>query len=159
MKKCVRCGLPKPISEFYRHSGFKDGHYHICITCALADAKRRRNGGRVKRACMYCGSDITSLHWRTEHCLAPECVAKFKDICRYRAMKYGAKYRTNHTDERRYYVRRAANIVTSEKLTKKVRICRLCKKPIDGSNWFFCQPCIDRIAESPFRLDGDWLYT
>lgn len=159
-KVCVRCGgLPKPITEFYRHSGFKDGHYNICIECAHADAKRRRNGGRVVRSCIYCGADITKLHWRTEHCLNPECVSKFKDKCLARARDYGAKYRANHSDERRAYVKRDLNIVeTKPDKPKKVRYCRLCKKPIQNSNWFFCSDCLERLNDSPFRFDGGFLY-
>lgn len=38
-KKCTRCGLVKPLSEFYRQKAAKDGHASICKTCRADDAR------------------------------------------------------------------------------------------------------------------------
>lgn len=32
-KPCKVCGKRKPLKEFYRHVGMKDGHLHSCVKC------------------------------------------------------------------------------------------------------------------------------
>ncbi len=41
MKVCKKCGLTKPIDDFYRAAGMRDGHRNECKVCDLA-AKRER---------------------------------------------------------------------------------------------------------------------
>jgi hypothetical protein len=41
MKKCKRCGALKPLDDFYRSPGMRDGHRGDCKACNL-EAKRRR---------------------------------------------------------------------------------------------------------------------
>lgn len=40
-KRCFRCGEVKPLEEFYRHAGMKDGRKGKCKPCANRDAMRR----------------------------------------------------------------------------------------------------------------------
>ena len=40
-KRCTKCGLEKPLSEFYAMRGMRDGHRNDCIECTKA-AKRER---------------------------------------------------------------------------------------------------------------------
>lgn len=40
-KKCFKCGLEKPLSEFYKHHGMIDGHIGKCKICAIKDSKDR----------------------------------------------------------------------------------------------------------------------
>ena len=39
MKRCTACGMSKPLSEFYKHRGRKDGLTDWCKECAKAKAK------------------------------------------------------------------------------------------------------------------------
>ena len=43
MKKCFKCGISKPISEFYKHKKMGDGHLNKCKSCTKNDAKDRFN--------------------------------------------------------------------------------------------------------------------
>lgn len=41
MKTCTKCGLPKPLEQFYRHPCTRDGRKGSCIECYLADKRRQ----------------------------------------------------------------------------------------------------------------------
>jgi hypothetical protein len=41
-KVCFRCGVAKPIEEFYRHPAMADGHLGKCIECTRRDVSNNR---------------------------------------------------------------------------------------------------------------------
>ncbi len=49
MKTCFKCGIEKPLSEFYKHPMMTDGHLGKCKKCAKIDVTVNRH----KRAYQY----------------------------------------------------------------------------------------------------------
>ena len=70
MKECFKCGVAKPLGEFYRHPRMADGHFGKCKVCAAADA---RANWAAKRE-YYCEFDRLRLQLdpkrREQHALA-----------------------------------------------------------------------------------------
>jgi len=48
MKRCKKCGVSKPLSEYYRATGMKDGHRSECKTCHGARQKLWYQANREK---------------------------------------------------------------------------------------------------------------
>lgn len=43
MKACKICGVEKPLIDFYKHSGMKDGHLNKCKDCTKSESIANRN--------------------------------------------------------------------------------------------------------------------
>ena len=42
-KVCVKCGIEKPLDDFYKHSKMKDGRLNKCKECTKNDVKANRS--------------------------------------------------------------------------------------------------------------------
>jgi hypothetical protein len=48
MKVCIKCGLEKPLEEYYRHPRMKSGSLNKCKACCRADSRANRESNREK---------------------------------------------------------------------------------------------------------------
>ena len=103
MKTCFKCGQGKPASEFYKHSGMKDGRLGKCKECTKRDAMEHRDANleKVRAYDRERGSRITNEQQR-----------------RYRkknAEKNGARRKVAYAIMRGYLVPRPCEKCGSEK--------------------------------------------
>lgn len=48
-KQCKRCGVEKPMADFYAHQFMSDGHLNICKECKKAEEKDRRYSPKYRQ--------------------------------------------------------------------------------------------------------------
>ncbi len=154
MKTCNKCGAVKPLSEFYRMTGMRDGHRNECKACNLAAqaAKRHADPGPNRER---------ALRWKREN---PERVAA-------KAAAYRASGRKSISDRKSHLKRRFG--LTLEQYDDMLRSqgggCALCKRParpgkalhvdhdhetgrVRGLLCFTCNNALGDFEDEPARL-------
>ena len=53
-KSCIRCGVEKPLTDFYKHSAMADGHLGKCSQCCREQAIENRRNNQAR----YNGYDM-----------------------------------------------------------------------------------------------------
>lgn len=79
MKKCFKCQVEKPLSEYYKHKQMADGHLNKCKDCAKRDVADRY-------------SNLSEI---------PEFVEKERARCREKSKRLGYNKKKIPTDQKR----------------------------------------------------------
>lgn len=92
-KVCKDCDKEKPLSDFYRHSGYKDNHLNVCKICKSAYDKARHSKIKPERNAQqrlhYQDNKLAYLGYynkrraskgRAAHLLTPEQEQQIKDF-------------------------------------------------------------------------------
>lgn len=92
-KRCSKCGQVKPVGEFYKHSGHRDGLSTNCRVCLAAYQAAYRAEHREERAAY-------SAAYRAEH---REERRAYQEAHRDKYRVYQKTYQETHRDERKIY--------------------------------------------------------
>ena len=160
MKRCTKCGIEKPLTEFYAMAGMRDGHRNDCKQCNLAaKAARHRQNPEPGRA--------RARRWQREN---PERVAA------QRAAARGTGKR--QVQNRRSYLKRTYGLTLEEyehMLRAQGRKCAICRaRPRDdislhvdhdhetgeirGLTCFKCNNAIGDLGDVPARIEREIEY-
>ena len=100
-KVCFKCGINKPLSEYYKHSRMGDGHLGKCKSCTRSDSSKRDKQIRstpegVESERMRHRDKYHRLGYNEKHRPTPEM--KKEAVSKYRE-KYPEKYHAKISSE------------------------------------------------------------
>lgn len=113
-KRCNKCGVVKPLTEFYRTPGMRDGHRNDCKACNLAAkaARYRANPGPAKDR---------AKRWAREHA----------DLVAARRREYHVSGK-KRVANRKSHLKRTFGISPEDYdrlLAQQGGVCRICTRP------------------------------
>jgi hypothetical protein len=122
-KKCFKCGIIKPLDEYYKHKKMLDGHLNKCKECAKTDANSHRvnNLEKVKEYDRIRG--LTEK--RKQKTKDYQNKLKINDPDKWRAMRNKAcrKYKEKHREKYIANSRVRYAISTGKIIKKSCSIC------------------------------------
>ena len=99
-KKCFKCGILKPLNEFYKHKAMKDGHLNKCIDCTVNDSKKHReeNLEKVKLYDRKRGQTEKRKQLNKEYksTMKINDPKKWNDMCKKHIKNYRSKHRQKY---------------------------------------------------------------
>ena len=117
-KKCFKCGVEKPIEEFYKHPQMADGHLGKCKACTKNDVS-------------------TNYRENVEHYVQYEQKRSKTQKRKLSALDYQRKRRQNHPDK--YKARLAiSNAIRDGKL--KPQLCEICGETAEAHHDDYSKP-------------------
>ncbi|MHB8914432.1 MAG: HNH endonuclease [Thiobacillus sp.] len=140
MKTCTKCGISKPMADFYKHKSTKDGYRPECKSCWCIRTGQRQKKYKAEhpdevkiRAAKYRvkNSDKIKEQHRKYRASNPDKVKQRSDIFhasnKEKEKLYGAKYRVAHKDK----IKASASKWRTNNLekAKSARVERYAKNP------------------------------
>ena len=97
MKKCTKCGIEKPLSEFHKKKAYKDGHRSVCKSCRKKEGARYYQENKEKiaeynaRYRLENKEKIALYHQENKDKIA-EHKARWRQKNKEKIAEYGARY-------------------------------------------------------------------
>lgn len=127
MKECSKCGITKPLTEFYKHKEMSDGRLNKCKECNKKDVKKNY----IKNIKHFKNYDQIRNQKRKDYISKRNKIYQEKNPERVEAAK--KRYAENNK------LKRAAHIIFSNAFRSgkvKKRPCQICKTDIVEAHHF-----------------------
>ena len=122
MKPCIRCSTVKPLSEFHKHKGMKDGHLNKCRSCVVKDvAEWRQKNPDCRKKEHAANRERKGFKTRSQHLADRQANAIGRKAS---ALKYIQKRRTQqkaYTDFDEFVFEEAVKLCSLRYETTKIK--------------------------------------